>query len=382
MRFAHLADTHLGYRQYNLDEREADFYHTFHDAVDRIIKARCDFVIHSGDLFDSPRPPIKAMLEVMKAVDRLKKEGIKVFAIAGNHDLLLRRGAVPPQRLYRSIEFLTPQKPSRVYRGIYICGLPYHSRIHTKVLREKLHLLAEEASGHDRRILLLHQGIDKYFPLEHEIKIGDLPKDFDYYAMGHIHKRIIDTYGRRILAYPGSPEMWRMDELQDWRDNGKGFYIIKTPGFKINRIDLDIRPFVKAEVSSSEDIQPVKDRIHLQRRPVVRVTVSANPHEYNALYQELLRELKEALYLDIRRKQLEEKGEPEEKPISLKELLMEAMEGHSEDEKAFAYTLFEALSRGKLDSARSIVKDFYEKWTPSKKKNNHDQRQTNLEVYK
>ena len=29
MRVAHMSDTHLGYRQYNLDEREKDFYDVF-----------------------------------------------------------------------------------------------------------------------------------------------------------------------------------------------------------------------------------------------------------------------------------------------------------------------------------------------------------------
>ena len=34
MRFAHLSDSHLGYRQYGIDEREQDFYDVFEKALE------------------------------------------------------------------------------------------------------------------------------------------------------------------------------------------------------------------------------------------------------------------------------------------------------------------------------------------------------------
>ena len=49
MKFAHLADTHLGYRQYGLFEREKDFYEVFDKVIDKIIEEKVDFVVHSGD---------------------------------------------------------------------------------------------------------------------------------------------------------------------------------------------------------------------------------------------------------------------------------------------------------------------------------------------
>ena len=38
MKFAHLADTHLGYRQFGLLEREKDFYEVFDKIIDKLIK--------------------------------------------------------------------------------------------------------------------------------------------------------------------------------------------------------------------------------------------------------------------------------------------------------------------------------------------------------
>ena len=40
MKFAHLADTHLGYRQFGLIEREKDFYEVFEKVIDKIIEDR------------------------------------------------------------------------------------------------------------------------------------------------------------------------------------------------------------------------------------------------------------------------------------------------------------------------------------------------------
>lgn len=72
MKFAHLADTHLGYRQFGLLEREKDFYEVFDKIIDKIIEEKVDFVIHSGDLFDSARPSPSALLAFQKGLLKLK----------------------------------------------------------------------------------------------------------------------------------------------------------------------------------------------------------------------------------------------------------------------------------------------------------------------
>ncbi|MFQ6105470.1 MAG: exonuclease SbcCD subunit D, partial [Candidatus Hydrothermarchaeaceae archaeon] len=278
MRFAHLADTHLGYRQYNLDEREEDFYRAFNEAVDKILMHKCDFVVHSGDLFDEPRPHVRAMVEVRKALEKLHDNHIPFFAIPGNHDILMRRGAVIPHAIYRKMEILTDKNPWREHEGIFICGLQYHSRIHSGALRDRLKELGREAEKHEKRILLLHQGIERYIPLEYELKFSDIP-NFDYYALGHVHKRILD--GK--LAYPGATEMWRMDEIEDYEKNGKGFYIVDTDNFSVEKVELEgIRPFMRFEVDASCDIEKIKKKI-AGGRPVLNITVASEIHEYQQL---------------------------------------------------------------------------------------------------
>ena len=52
-RFVHLADVHLGYRQYGLVERARDFARAFTSVIDYCVTQRPDFVVIAGDLFDT-----------------------------------------------------------------------------------------------------------------------------------------------------------------------------------------------------------------------------------------------------------------------------------------------------------------------------------------
>ncbi|MFQ5975496.1 MAG: exonuclease SbcCD subunit D [Candidatus Hydrothermarchaeales archaeon] len=366
MRFAHMADTHLGYRQYNLDEREEDFYSAFHEAIDKIIKERVDFVIHAGDLFDEPRPPVRAMIEVRNALDRLDEKEIPVFAIGGNHDILMRRGALPPQRLYKNIEFLTPERPWHIHDDVFIAGLPYHSKIHASMLKERLNSISNEAKKYKKRILVLHQGIDRYFPLNYELKFEDIPKGFDYIAMGHVHKRIVDNLLDGKLVYPGSTEVWRIDELEDLRVNGKGFNIVDIGDFSLEKIDLEnIRPFIKKEIIAENlGIDELKSALDLEKNPVLHLTVLSDMHDYPGIYQNLVRELKDALYLDIKRRgPIEVEETFSEKKIGIGELINAIMKDYTSKEIDFAYALFKRLSVGELEGAKEIAEEFFTDWT-------------------
>jgi DNA repair exonuclease SbcCD nuclease subunit len=370
MRFAHISDTHLGYRQYNLDEREEDFYKAFHEAVDKIIASDCEFVIHSGDLFDEPRPHVRALVEVRRALDRLHEEDISFFTIAGNHDILMRRGAMIPHAIYRRMEVLTPKKPWREFDGVFIAGMPYHSKIHVNALKEGLKELAKKAGEYEGRILTLHQGIDKYFGLEYELKIGDIPEGFDYYALGHIHKRVEDILHGGKLVYPGSTEVWRIDELPDYEKKGKGFVVVDTKDFSIRRVSLEgVRPFVKVEVDSDLDVEGIREMIKGEKRPVLRIVVASDAQHYQGDYQELVRELgQEVLYLDVKRKKVAaETEEVVSKTIDIRELMEEAMEGYSEGERDFAYSIFKLLASGNIDDAMALSEEFCKGWNPEKK---------------
>ena len=94
MKIAHLADLHLGFRQYarqtarGLNQREVDVANAFRHAVDGVLAAAPDAVIVAGDVFHSVRPSNPAILDAFNQIRRLHDglPHVPVVIVAGNHD--------------------------------------------------------------------------------------------------------------------------------------------------------------------------------------------------------------------------------------------------------------------------------------------------------
>jgi len=372
MLFAHIADTHLGYRQYNLEEREKDFYDAFNEAVEKIIASRVELVIHSGDLFDNARPSIRALVEAKKGIKKLIDAGIKVVMIAGNHDIVMRSDALPPQKLYDDVVLLTPKNFSFVFGDVFIGGLPYFPRSYRNVLLEKLGEIEKEAAGFEKKVLVLHQSIDKYLPFENELGIAELPA-FNYYALGHIHDRIEDNF-RGTLCYSGSTEIWRTDEVKIHREKGKGFFIVDTKNFKVKKVDLEsIRPFIQAEVrkeSLESDLEDISKLFsNASKKPVLEVKI--DEEIFSTAQEKIKRNFQDkALHISPKRiYKKEEEGKPEITSISIREMIKEAMKNHSEKEKNFASEIFELLAGNEIEEAEKIADEFYREWADDNQRN-------------
>ncbi len=359
-----MADTHLGYRQYNLSEREEDFYKALHKAIDKIIEIGCDVVVHSGDLFEESKPSIKALINVRDAIERLADAGIRFIAIAGNHDIVLRKDVIPPHALYKKIIFLTRDSPFYIYRDVFFAGLPYHSKAHSSLLLKHLKKISLKANEYEKRVLILHQAISKYFSMSYEIEYGEIPKNFHYYAMGHIHNRIIDKYGLGYLAYPGSLEIWRTDEIEDYKRNGKGFFIFDIDEMKIDKVDIEPRKFVRIVLDGEKYLKGI-ERINCDSDAVVEVKIKCKAENYNRIYEKILKDLKNTLHIIIRREDKEDLQEIkiEEKSIDEmeREIIEKYMKNYNSNEIEFALIMLKYLKKGEIEEAKAFADDFFEK---------------------
>ena len=94
VKLAHIADPHLGARQYHrqtptgINQREADVAQAFRAAVDGVIAARPEVVVVAGDLFHTVRPTNAAIVFAFRQFQRLREAlpEAPIVLIAGNHD--------------------------------------------------------------------------------------------------------------------------------------------------------------------------------------------------------------------------------------------------------------------------------------------------------
>ena len=93
LRFAHISDTHLGYRSHfktdpatGRNQRSVDVEEAYRIAIDDILTRDVQLVIHGGDVFHHTRPTWTALSTFLLQTQRLVNAGLPVLVIGGNHD--------------------------------------------------------------------------------------------------------------------------------------------------------------------------------------------------------------------------------------------------------------------------------------------------------
>jgi DNA repair exonuclease SbcCD nuclease subunit len=280
MKFSHISDTHLGLIQYGLEEREQDIYDSFNQAIDISIHDKVDFIIFAGDMFHTPNPSGTAILQMANALKRLKQNEIESFFILGEHDISRIR-STPIPYVYHNLEFskyVGGGEPV-YYKDVMIVGFDKIRKNEMIGLEEKfsnIESLANKHKGH--KILILHQGITEVNKFAAEINSTDLPKNFTYYAMGHLHDKFLKQYDhlKGPLAYPGSTEMTTSEGI---KETEKGFFKVDISGddAKPDWIKLDTRPQISTKVefeNMDSVIKELNEKISkLEKKPIIEIKI-------------------------------------------------------------------------------------------------------------
>ena len=280
MKFSHISDTHLGLIQYGLEEREQDIYDSFNQAIDISIQDKVDFVIFAGDIFHTPNPSGTAILQMANALKRLKENEIESFFVLGEHDISRVR-STPIPYVYHNLEFskYVGRGEPVYYKDVMIVGFDKIRKNEMTGLEEKflrVESLADKHKGH--KILVLHQGITEVNKFAGEVNSTDLPKNFTYYAMGHLHDKFLKQYDhlKGPLAYPGSTEMTTSEGI---KETEKGFLKvdISDDEAKPEWIKLDTRPqiSVKTEFENIDSaIKELNEKISgLEKKPIIEIKI-------------------------------------------------------------------------------------------------------------
>ena len=286
MLFSHISDTHLGFAQYHSEEREEDVYLTFNQAVNVSIKDHVDFVVFVGDIFHVPNPSGKAIVVLANALKRLKENNIDSFFVLGEHDISRIR-ATPVSFVYHNLGFsryVGNGKPIN-YKDVLILGYDKRRQSEIHTFENDFALAHNDAKNHNgHKILVLHQGISEINKFAGEISARDLPKNFTYYAMGHLHEKELKKFSHLNgpLAYPGSIEITSSETIKETQ---KGFFEVdlSRPEAAPNWIKLDIRPQFSVKTTLGKiayEIHALAEKIEsFNRKPVVEIRISGDKIE-------------------------------------------------------------------------------------------------------
>ena len=379
MLFSHISDTHLGLVQYGSDEREKDVYDAFSQAIDISIKDHVDFVIFAGDIFHVPNPSGNAIMHMANALKLLKKNKIDSFFILGEHDISRIR-ATPVPYVYHNLEFsrYIGQGNPITYKNLLIVGFDKIRKNEMKFFEDKFKEVDDIAKNHNgHRILVMHQGITEINKFAGEMNSNDLPKNFSYYAMGHLHDNFLKKFKHLggPLAYPGSIELTTSEGIKDTK---KGFFEvdISSSEAKPEWIELDIRPQLSVETTYEGLEKKVdeisKQKFQYQKKPIVEFRIKGNNIETDLVQAQILRLSSDTLRCSWKIYQKEEKDSVVllEKPARIDNELFKLAVSTLKSEKLASFAVKELiplLSMNEIEQASNLVFENFEQFKKEKK---------------
>ena len=377
MIFSHISDTHLGLEQYGLEEREQDIYDSFNQAIDISIKDKVDFVIFAGDIFHIPNPSGKAILQMANALKRLKQNSIESFFILGEHDISRIR-ATPVSYVYHNLEFskYVGRGEPVYHKDVMIAGFDKIRKNEITTFEEKfrkLDSLAKQHSGH--KILVLHQGITELNQFAGELNASDLPKNFTYYAMGHLHDKIVKDFDQLggPLAYPGSTEMTTSEGI---KETEKGFFEvdISSNEAKPTWIKLDTRPQFSSKIDFEEfddSITKVIEKIGtFEKKPIIEIKIHGKTTERDVVEAKVLQIIPKTLHCSWKISQTDNGTSVLlDRPTRIDEELFKLAVNALKSEKLAGFAvndLLPLLSTNQLEQATELVIENFEQYKEKK----------------
>jgi DNA repair protein SbcD/Mre11 len=256
MKFSHIADCHIGgWRDPKLKVLNSL---AFEKAINLSIEQNVDFILIAGDLFNSALPGIDKLKDVIKLFKKLKNLDIPVYLIAGSHDfspsgktmldvieeadlcINVVKGQVDEESKKLKLNFTIDPKT-----GAKITGMLGRRGMLEKSYYEELDRTnLENEEGF--KIFMFHTALTELKPKSLEnmesSPISLLPKNFDYYAGGHVHiVEKMDLVGYKNVVYPGPLFPNSFHELEELL--GGGFYIYDNG--QVIRQEIQIKPIKK-----------------------------------------------------------------------------------------------------------------------------------------
>lgn len=238
MKIMHLSDLHLGKRVNEFSMIEDQTY-ILNEIINIIDEQKPKVIILAGDIYDKPIPPAEAVELFDDFLYKLSKRNLYVFIISGNHDSA-ERIAFGSRLFDKSGIYLSPVYNGKIlpipvddeYGDINFYMLPFIKPVHVRrffpdasisTYTDALNTVITDMNidNAKRNILITHQFVTGSSRTESEdVSVGgsdnvdaDIFKDFDYVALGHIHRS--QSCGSEYIRYCGTPLKYSFSESKD-----------------------------------------------------------------------------------------------------------------------------------------------------------------------
>jgi DNA repair exonuclease SbcCD nuclease subunit len=272
MKFAHMADCHIG--NWRDPKLRGISTKAFTKAIDICIERNVDFILISGDLFNTSLPGIDKLKQVVTKLKQLQNKDMPVYIVPGSHDfspsgktmldvleeagLLINvvKGDIENNKL--KLRFTIDKKT-----GVKITGMLGKKGMLEKNYYENLikdNLESEEGF----KIFMFHTALTEFKPSDlkdmDSSPLSLLPKKFNYYAGGHVHyvfEKQEEGYG--LITYPGPLFPNNFKELEELGRGG--FYIYEDGKVKFESVQIVNHSPIKIECDNKSAQQIEADLI-------------------------------------------------------------------------------------------------------------------------
>ncbi len=289
MKLAHLADLHLGVRQFDrqtakgANQREVDVAEVFKRAVDDLLEQKPELIVIAGDLFHSVRPTNAAILYCFRHLQRLRTglPNTPIVVIAGEHDTPRSTETGSILRLYEALGVEIAVEAARriVFPKLDCAVLAVPQQALARADRPALR---PEPGGPTLNVLVTHgvygglgeeRGTVEYGGAELSRELL-APEKWDYIALGHYHTaQSVATnawYSGSLEYLPPNPWGQLQDEaeLKKSKRSGKGYLLVELPAARVTfrpiapvRRHLDLAPIRGGGLNAKELDAQIAERV-------------------------------------------------------------------------------------------------------------------------
>ncbi|MCX8076817.1 MAG: exonuclease SbcCD subunit D [Aquificaceae bacterium] len=281
MRLLHIADLHAGKRLYEHISRKEDLLYALQQVEDICKEEKVNVLLVAGDIFDKKAPDFESQNIIMEFFIELCTSGIHVVAIAGNHD------SYDFMKVHRNLRKLTnihvfdrpvanPSEAVLQIDNLKIACLPYpDEKVITDLNEERyrdyshkvasyMKALAKQVEDAQYRILLAHLMVDKatvagselYSSISpmYAVKAESIPEDFQYVALGHVHKNQRIEGPVPKVYYAGS--LYQINFSEKGMDKFVNLLILEDNMVKVETKRLDLkRQLIELHIGERDNIQ-------------------------------------------------------------------------------------------------------------------------------